>query len=438
MTASDPAAPSLATDAAAPRGDKDRFLTTMRAAAVFSLTFVHWGWAVVVDNLSGTGMDTLYGWHFMAWATWLFAWIPPVWLGMFGALSRDAARGRVRTFYRKRYTRLLVPYYVFAAVLVTIQLSLWSAGAGQCGGNGPSENAWFSMSPLKALTWIVPFPHFDCFGITMAPLWFLAAFLLLTAIFPLFVRIYDKPRWRLPFLALLALSPLFFDVVNRVTGHTSNPLPVVYIFQLLAVWGIFGYLGFFYRDRYQDRPEVRRWFPWVFLGLGLLTAVMAAGPYPDAYWSGMHGNQFPPTAAYVTAGLAATALLLWGRDVVVRFSELPGIARFVDWLALRNYTIYIWHQVPLVIVVWAVTWLGLVPTLDSWPIVVQRIFYFLAPWPLLLLVVKVFAPVEKWGFPPQWWQRRRELRRQQRAAAPPPSAEREPAAVEEAPASTPG
>lgn len=391
--------------------ERDRFFTTMRAGAVFALMVVHWGWAVIIDNLSGTGMDTAYGWHFMAWATWLFAWIPPVWLGMFGALNRNAAQGSLRSFYRKRYTRLLVPYYVFAAVMVSAQLILWGTGVGQCGGNGPSDNGWFSMNPLKALTWLVPFPHFDCFGMTMAPLWFLSAFLILTAVFPFFARIYENDRYRIPFLVLLAGSPLFFDAVNYVTGHTTDPLPPVYILQVLAVWGLFGYGGFFYADRYQDRPGVRRWFPWAFVGFSLFTAVLAAGPYPDAYWSSTHGNQFPPTMAYVTAGLAAASLLLWARDAIVRLSLVRGVRGFVDWLERYNYTIYLWHMVPLLVTVWVVTWLGLQPTIDSWPIVLQRVLWFLVPWPVLVLLVKIFAPAERWGFPPKWWVRRREARR---------------------------
>ncbi|MFN8104324.1 MAG: acyltransferase [Acidimicrobiia bacterium] len=396
---------------------RDRLVTVARASAVLALMVVHWGLAVTLSTgLSQSGPDAAWGWTWTGWATWVFVWIGPAWFGIFGALNGRAARRSVGTFYRKRFTRLLVPYWVYAAVMLTLEFMLWAGHVGNCG-TPVTDNWMLQFGPLQALSWIMPFPHASCIGIGQAPFWFMGVYLLLTLLLPGLVRIYDS-RWRKWTLAAGLVLPFVFDFAYRALDlpRGVDHFSLLWIPQNVVIWGMFGFLGLYYADKTHERPEVRRWFPAGFVVFTLVTAAMTIGPWPDAMWSGSSGNQFPPTAAYMTGGLAAVCLILWQRDRLVRFSELRWTRAFVDWLDVNNYTIYIWHMTAYLVIWWALEGLGLIDVAGQYakvvgvPPVVSQLLLFLLPWPVILVIVRIFHRCEGWDIPPKWWKRRKAAR----------------------------
>lgn len=384
---------------AAPR-ERDRFLTFAQALMIFLVVAAHWLLMVVQDN--GQNMIGLDRYFQAPWLSWVLVIVMPTWFGMIGALSKKSALGSVRTYYARRFKRLLIPYYVFAAVAVSLQLVMWAGRVGICGDPARvSGELWYTINPLKALTWIVPFPHFDCLGLTQAPFWFLTALLFITLVIPGVARIYARTRLKYWMPFLLAGATLACDLGQKVLGG----LPLLLLIRILTTWTFFAYIGFFYIDR--EYEKVRRWLLPGSVLCGLLTLVMVLGPYPDyLFGTANDGNQFPPTAAYVMGGSAAMLLLVWARESLARFSEARGVRPFVDYMAKNNYTIYIWHMMALAIAWWALHWVGLWPGVAELPILLRQVVQIAVATPVLVGLVAVFARCEGWDFPPRWLKRR--------------------------------
>lgn len=380
--------------------DRDRFVTFAQALMIFLVLAAHWLLMVVQDNgLNTLGLDR----YFQApWLSWILVIVMPTWFGMIGALSKKAALGPVRTYYARRFKRLLIPYFVFAAVMVVLELTLWAAKVGACGDPAlQSTELWFTMNPLKALTWVMPFPHFDCLGVTQAPFWFLTALLFITLAMPWAARVYARTRLKYVFPVLLVGTTLACDVGQKVLGG----LPLLLLVRILTTWTFFAYIGFFYVDREYER--VRRWILPAAILCGLVTVAMVMGPYPDyLFGTANDGNQFPPTAAYVMGGTAMILLLVWARESVMRFSSLRGVRPFVDYMATHNYTIYIWHMLAYAVAWWTVHWVGAWSAVSSWPIVLRQIAVLTLATPVLVAFVAIFFRCESWDFPPRWLRRR--------------------------------
>lgn len=383
---------------AAPR-ERDRFLTFAQALMIFLVVLAHWLLMVIQDN--GRNMIGLDRYFAAPWYSWVLVFVMPAWFAMIGALSKKAALESVRTYYARRFKRLLIPYYVFAAVTVTLELAMWATKVGPCGDPARvSTDALYTINPLKALTWIVPFPHFDCLGITQAPFWFLTALLFITLVIPWVARIYDRTRLKYWMPFLLAGATFACDLGQKVLGG----LPLLLLIRILTTWTFFAYVGFFYIDR--EYEKVRRWLLPGAIGCGLVMAAMVIGPYPDYLFGGANdGNQFPPTAAYVMGGCAGMLLLVWARESLARFSETRGVRPFVDYMATNNYTIYIWHMMAMAVAWWALNYAGAWPAAEL-PILLRQLVQIAVATPILLVLVAVFARCEGWDFPPRWLKRR--------------------------------
>jgi len=393
------ATPDLPAVSSPPR-ERDRFVTFSQALMIFLVVVAHWFFLVVQDNgLNSIGIDR----YFQApWMSWILVFVMPMWFGMVGALSKKSALGSVRTYYARRFKRLLIPYFVFAAVMVVLELTLWAAKVGACGDPAlRSTEMWFTMNPLKALSWVMPYPHFDCLGVTQAPFWFLTALMFITLVMPWAARIYQRRRLKYLFPVLLAGTTLACDLGQKVLGG----LPLLLLARILTTWTFFAYIGFFYIDR--EYEKVRRWLLPGAAVCTLATAVMVAGPYPDyLFGTANDGNQFPPTAAYLMGGSAAMLLLVWARESLTRFSSVRGVRPFVDYMATNNYTIYIWHMLAYSLAWWTVHWVGAWPTLTGWPIILRQVVVAAVATPILVAFVAVFARCEGWDFPPRWFKRR--------------------------------
>lgn len=383
--------------------ERDRFVTFAQALMIFLVVVAHWVMMVVQDNgLNTLGLDR----YFQApWLSWILVIVMPTWFGMIGALSKKAALGSIRTYYSRRFKRLLIPYFVFAAVLVSLELVLWATKVGACGDPArQSSELWYTMNLLKALTWVVPYPHFDCLGVTQAPFWFLTALLFITLAMPWVARVYQHTRLKYWFPFLLVGTTLACDLGQKLLGGQ----PLLLLVRILTTWTFFAYIGFFYADR--EYEKVRRWLLPAAIVCGLLTLAMVAGPYPDyLFGTANDGNQFPPTAAYVMGGTAAILLLVWARESVMRFSLVRGVRGFVDYMAANNYTIYIWHMFAYSIAWWALHWIGAWSALSSWPILLRQISVDVVAAPVLMALVAVFARCERWDFPPRWIKRMRSV-----------------------------
>ncbi len=386
------------TKAPARSGGRDRLITAMRGLAMFAVTIVHIPLSYVsADGRSFLGIDAKYK---VLWVSWIFAWVLSAFFAASGALSRTAGKRTTwRRYWWDRGWRLLLPYYVFAAVNLPLRFVVKAAAPeGMCGG-------W---SLKHAVTWIVP-GHPDCFGLPLGPQWFVMVLIPLVLAAPLMVRVYESRLRHVAFFGAVAVV-LFMDVfrysgavaldLGNVTNYQKQqPLALLWLVgQLFLVWGTFFYAGFYYADGVVDRMRAKL-LPLAGGLIALTVLLVAFGPWPLRMVGGAvrrnPGNQFPPTFAWLTANFAALLLCVRFRDVIERFTLRDRVKPVVDWFAERSYTVYLWHIMAFVAVYWAVRAGGLLPSVESVPALITQILWWLVTLAVLFPIVQLFYPLER-------------------------------------------
>lgn len=227
-----------------------------------------------------------------------------------------------------------------------------------------------------------------------APLWFLAAYLLVQAVVPLMVRLHECAP-RLTLLALLA-GVVIVDAVRFSTGITE-----IGLFNLFFVWVLVHQFGFWYADGWFGR---RPWWQLLLLAAacyGVLLAVCTFGPYPFD----MLANLNPPTLPLVLLGLAQACILRVLRPARAALMRTTWAKGVVFLAGTRLMTIYLWH-LPVIVTFTGLALLipGASPVPASpawwWSRILFYVLVLVAIYGLSFLVGRWEAPREITGEPP--------------------------------------
>lgn len=187
-------------------------------------------------------------------------------------------------------------------------------------------------------------------------LWFLALYVLVTAMTPALVALHR--RWRgLEVLALaggaVAVDVLRFAVLGGVdaVGYAN----------IVFVWVTAYQAGIAYAAGSVRWARGARALAVAGAGLAGTALAVAAGPYSSSM-IGMPGapmsNMNPPTAVLLAVAMLQLGLALALRPHIERWAAGPPVAHAIDWLSARPMTIYLWH-VSALIAVAGVTVVGL-------------------------------------------------------------------------------
>lgn len=409
-TESEPATVTQAT-----RGGRDIFIVVVRALAMLGVVGVH----VLLYHVSFDGRPdrpTALQWD---WLNWTMIWCVPWFVLCGGAVNfwsiqrlwERTAPGRerrreTRTFIWKRLKRMAIPYAAFAFIMVTLELALHYGDWGRCGGFGPKQ----------ALTWILPFPHYDCLDHSRWPFWFLMFYIPVTLLGPLLAWIYRSKwgRWALlvvPTVIILVNDRAFYGLRGLDPSNTAQMQGLVTpaklglgVLDIMLGFIVFFVVGFLYADgTLRRRPAVTG-----VVGLALSAATMlmiTVGPYTTGQ------QQFPLQAGYLFWGVGWFMVLAWAKAYVERLGGPGRVGAVTTWISTRSYTIYIWHMTALTAAWWSLYLLGLRDGLYSLPIPLQHSILFVLTWAYIWAIVTVTYRFEAWDFPPRWWSRMRDARR---------------------------
>lgn len=281
---------------------RDPFLDTVRAVSIVRVVAVH------LLGPVGVGM----------WVNWAAPGMPLVFF-VAGALAFSSLESLRRkglgpsAFWKDRFCRLLVPYWVFAAAIISAGVFL--AAVGRSGWTLDLSEVVASIIPAGPPVWSLELRSMN------GHLWFLATILTLFAAAPGLVWLYRRWRW-----APLSLAAALWVLA---AAHDVAGDPLGRYWRALAVYAVMFAAGFLYTDRTWKRP---RW---------LLPAVFAVA--------------FPVAVAVTVAGLGRPAntpavglpvALSW---LVVALAARPGIVavaeRFpqpIAWVSARSLTMYLW------------------------------------------------------------------------------------------------
>ena len=344
-----------------------------------------------LDLLRAIALVRIVAYHTFYQAVWLTVVFPSlgVMFALAGALmarSLDRPTGQV---LKSRMKRLLLPLFVYAAVMVGLLiLDGWRPTPGDEGG-------WW----LRLLLWFVPigdppFPDVDpslgwnaplAWGATaVVHLWYIRAYFWFVLLSPLLLKAFT----RLPWVTLTAPLVLIAALEAGVVPLRDPVASVAYDF---ATFGSCWVLGFAYQRGFLHSLPRR-------VTLLVAAVIMALG----LVWAATH-----LTEAGWDLGSIPLAQALWSLGFVVlllrispSWSSLPRpLAPFDSAITLINnraITVYLWHIPLLIAIVPLIDLLWNVPFLEEsvpWLLESQWL-QFAGVWVLLGLVVVAVGWVE--------------------------------------------
>ncbi|MFE0628046.1 acyltransferase [Streptomyces sp. NPDC058864] len=340
-------------DPAAPDGGRDRYLDLLRALALVRVVTYHtFGWA------------------------WLGLAFPSlgVMFALAGSFMARSLERRALPVVRRRLRRLLPPLWCLGAVLVpAMLLHGWAPGEHHAG-------RWWA----RLVLWVVPVA--DPPGSAWAEqatgvLWYVRAYLWFVLLSPLLLRAFRRS----PSVALVAsLAPvvLLQTLWSRPEGPAWSAVTDLATF--LTCW----LLGFAHRDGLLDRAPA-----------GLVPVLAAVAMTAGGWWASSHQvdgsydlNEIPLAQALWSAGFVL--LLLRFRPGAGPTGRIRPLDRLVRIFSARAVTVYLWHEValmlsvPLIDLMWRVRAFELYLPLDStW-------FQFAVAWVLIAVAVLLPGRVE--------------------------------------------
>ncbi|GAB5350581.1 acyltransferase family protein [Qipengyuania sp. 483] len=312
--------------------ERNRYVDFLRALSILAVVVGHW---LVAAPYIGSDGEVVGG-HLLGilpwtqWLTWGFQVMPIFFLvgGYSNGVSWSSTRaknGHYSDWFASRIQRLINP--VFPVLLAWGLFAFLATQAGM-------DRATVRMAVELALV----------------PVWFLAVYLLVTALAPFTWRLWEKLGFAS--VAVFAAAAVVVDVLTFALD-----VPYVNFLNFIFVWVGIHQLGYAWQ---QGRIGQGRALALFLGGLAVLIGLTVYGPYPIAM-IGVPGaeitNSMPPTLALLALGVTQTGLVLalepWGRKL------LDNITLWTATVLMNGMimTVYLWHLTAYVLVMVA-AWIG--------------------------------------------------------------------------------
>lgn len=310
--------------------ERNRYVDFLRAFSILAVVVGHW--LVAAPYMKDGAVE---GGHLLGilpwtqWLTWGFQVMPLFFLvgGFSNGLSWAATRrkgGHFTAWFAARIRRLINP--VLPLLLIWALVTLFGTQAG-------IDRAVVRMAAQLALV----------------PVWFLAVYLIVTALTPLSHAAWQ--RFGLASFFALVVAAIATDVATLEFG-----IPYVNFLNFVFVWVAIHQLGYAWHDGRLAAPLL-----WAAAGLAALGLLVGFGPYPVAM-IGVPGselsNSMPPTLALLALGIAQTGLAL-ALEKPARHM-LDGLTAWTSVVLINGMimTVYLWHLTAFVLVMVAAWMLG--------------------------------------------------------------------------------
>ncbi len=303
--------------------DRNRAVDFLRAISILVVVFGHWLMAAPEIVNGEVRMAGLIGQN--AWAQWL-TWVlqvMPVFFFVGGYANvvgwRAARRDHTPypTWLRERLRRLILPAIPVLAFWAPVAAIAWRSGV---------DPDLISIASQAALV----------------PTWFLATYVLIVALTPLTVTLWERAGW-MAIAGTAALAALV-DVVSLGVGFEAAAW-VNYLF----VWNAVHMFGYAWAD---DRiGAVRSRLALAAGGLVALSVLVAFGPYPAAM-VGLDNaavtNSNPPKVTLIALGLFQFGLAMALEGPMRRW--LRGTRPWTAVVAINGsiMSLYLWHLTVMV------------------------------------------------------------------------------------------
>ena len=335
---------------AATQPERDRYLDFLRVFAILMVVIGHWVVRVVVAPEGEPEAHYLLavqpGWQ---WASLIWQVMPVIFLvgGALNAASwrrgRDDGMSPV-AWIRRRAGRLLRPTVPLLLVVVP---------------------AWVVADLL------VPEALLIDPGAALIPLWFVAAYLAVMALTPATLALHER-GWSVPAIGTAVAAAAVVDALRLAgIGPVLGTQPLVGMPNFLLIWVAIHQLGHLWGDDRLPGGTAGQ-AALVMIGAGALVVLIGAGDWPltmvPVEGTTLPNNAAPPTVALFALALVQTGLALLARAPVRRALDWPLLWTPVALVGARMLTIFLWHQVAMVVVTnlaVQLNWLPLTETVDA-------------------------------------------------------------------------
>jgi surface polysaccharide O-acyltransferase-like enzyme len=338
-----------------PTGGRDLAIDAYRALAMFVVVAWHWVFTIAVWEPSGPRVDNPISFvPDLAYLTWVLQVMPLFFLvGGYVTMRAIAGMDQPATWAwsRRRIARLAGP----AVPLV-----------------GALAAGWFAATSLGADAVA------SALVLTATPLWFLVAYVAITALAPLVAP--AARRWPVGHVVGLVAFCGVWDLA-RFTGTVSGGWLWV---SMVTVWLTVHQLG-----SLLDRLDRSRATVLVASGVALLWLGTTAGPYPTSMvgtTTDSISNMGPATAVILALGLVQLGIVSLTRPAVTRLANRHSAV--VATASSYAMPVYLWHMIGFSVCVVATVALGITlpsePTIAWW---LTRPLWVVGPtvvaWPLI-------------------------------------------------------
>ncbi|RZB17809.1 acyltransferase [Streptomyces sp. F001] len=331
-------------------GARDRYFDTLRAAALIRVVTYHafgWPWAGMVFPSMGI----------------MFA--------LAGTLMAKSLERPALVVVKSRIRRLLPPFWFWGFFVVAAML----------------VHDW--MPGWRIVYWIVPLgdPPGNAWGMQAYEiLWYLRTYLWFVLLSPLLLRVFRLAP--LPVLLLSLVPVVVFEFAWQSPGDRLGSA-LIDLATYLFCW----LLGFAHRDGVlqQLKPAVVVVLSLAALGYGGWYAVAHQADY------GTYDlDEIPLAQAFWSAGFVT--LLMWAKSRCrIDFEGLAGfrrLDRIVTVFNARAVTVYLWHQIALILAVPLIDQLWKVPAFEVYLPLESQWFLFGVGWVLIAGFVLLCGWVE--------------------------------------------
>lgn len=361
-------------DVPRPATSRDQYIDFLRAFSLLVVVAWHWVFTIITWSEDGPHATNPIGFTTGMWAaTWLLQVMPLFfYVGGFAHLSswlRAQERGEtIWHFVRKRLQGLAVPALALFGVWVALGIGLFQA---------------------FGFTWI-----YRAVFLVVSPLWFMAVYLGLVALLPLFLWLHR--RWDTIVLVWFAGIAGAVDILRF--RYDLEWLGMVNMF---AVWGLCHQLGFFY-ERIVRAPRHTDW-TMLYAGLAGLAGLVFSGLYPGSMVGvpGERSNMAPPTLVIVALVVFQAGVAEIARPRMEIVLERPRWRRANSLINRFSLPLFLFHSTGMAL------WLAVrylingqnndtrEPTLNWW---LFRPLSFIGPLLFTLPVIYLFG--RRWVKPP--------------------------------------
>lgn len=324
---------------------RNRVVDFYRAIAICVVVLGHWLMAAVVVDGDGihksNTLDLVPSIHGL---TWVLQVMPLFFFvgGYANATSWRSARAKGSTWatwQRARLRRLMTPVL-------------------------PLLIAWLGICLIGVARGVPTDVMRSASQTAMVPTWFLAVYVLVVAITPVTLALWERFGWWS--MAGGAAAAAIVDIASISSGSI-----LVGFLNYLFVWASVHQLGYAWRDGALD--GVARRVGLSAIGMAALSALVYLGPYPVV----MVGtgepieNSYPARMTLLFLGMFQIGLALLAERRLQSWLRRPAAWRATIAVNARIMTLYLWHMTAMMLLVWASYAFGgwgldLTPASEAW------------------------------------------------------------------------